>query len=126
MLRRKVLVVAALLALAPYAPARAAQDNAALAPSSSWHLDYGDVRCRLARSFGEGEDRVLLAFDQFSPGDTFMLTLAGTKVGRIVDSRAHTIQFGPLNPDKRESSPQQGQIAEFGACPHLLATQAPG
>ncbi len=54
-----------------------AQDVLRLKPSTKWFLDYAEDSCRLARKFGEGDQRVTLFFDQFEPGDWFQVTLGG-------------------------------------------------
>jgi TonB family protein len=60
----------------PLAKARA-QEPAALKPSSNWNVDYGEQNCRLARTFGKGEDRHAIFFEQWAPGNSFGFTAAG-------------------------------------------------
>lgn len=48
-----------------------------LKPSSPWNADFGEEKCRLTRLFGEGENRHMLIFEQYWPGERPAMTLAG-------------------------------------------------
>ena len=84
----------AALAAAGAQGAAAAEPATVLPASSSWHLDYAEQSCRLARTFGEGEGRSVVFFTQHGPGDSFELTLAGEPLDRFSPNVA--IQFGPI------------------------------
>ncbi|MBU7579844.1 MAG: TonB family protein [Porphyrobacter sp.] len=99
-MRRTLLALAALSAAVP---AHAAP--VVLTPSGQWNVDFADEKCRLIRTFGEGEDRHLLAFQQYWPARKFGMTIAGSGLEGFV-SRAKTdlrlfethepIRYGPF------------------------------
>lgn len=68
-----------------------------VAPSSKWVVEYADDSCRLSRSFGIGDDQVILVMDQYEPGDTFSLIFAGKRIvpRRQVSPMTALIRFGP-------------------------------
>lgn len=112
---RLLLASAAFLGLLQ--PSAALADNIVLQPSSSWHLDYGEDKCRLARSFGEGENRVMLLLDQHQPSDTFTWTAAGPPVTTFASGRKFTAQFGPamsLREIEPSSSTFSGELEGHG------------
>ena len=67
-----------------------------LKPSSAWHVDYADDRCRLARQFGEGESQVVALLDRYGPDDFFRMTLTGKPMKTGVEKAEATVQFGPV------------------------------
>lgn len=89
------LIAAAVVATA--APAHAG-DMLRLAPSSKWHVNYADDSCRLARSFGTGDDQVVLVLDRFRPGPIVHMTLTGRPMTVHSDMRRITLRFGPDDP----------------------------
>jgi TonB family protein len=98
----------------------AAAEEIRLAPSAdgNWVLNYGDDRCRLARYFGEGEQRSLLLLEQFAPGMSVALTAAGPPLRRIVRGNQVRVRFGPST---REAPPFDPPEAEFeGVGPALF------
>ena len=72
----------------------AGTEGVILAPSSDWHVDYADEKCRLARSFGEGENRHVLFLDQSQPSARFQLTLAGPAFKDFTEIGIINLQFG--------------------------------
>jgi hypothetical protein len=56
-----------LLAAAPQSPR--------LEPSSNWVLEYADDSCRLQRTFGEGDNRVVLLFESSAPRQMSMVAV---------------------------------------------------
>lgn len=80
----------------------AAEEPLRLPPSSTWHLDYAEDSCRLARRFGEGDRSILLAMDRFEPGDQFRLTLIGRPLRRARAGRDATLRFGPAELEQSE------------------------
>ncbi len=84
-----------------------------LEPSSPWQVNYSDDSCRLARIFGEGEERSVFIIDRYEPGDAFYLVVAG----KLIEARgnvASRFEFGPgglVRDDERQS----GELGEFGA-----------
>lgn len=74
-----------------------------LKPSGSWHVDYAEKRCRLARSFGKDEQKVTALFDKYGPGAGFRLTLAGAPMRvKSADGDAW-LQFGPTEEKQKVS-----------------------
>lgn len=53
------------------------EDALQLAPSSDWNLNYADDSCRIARSFGEGDKKVIFYIEKYEPGDVFAMLAAG-------------------------------------------------
>lgn len=84
-----------------------------IAPSSPWNLDFGETKCRLARVFGEGEDRHLLFFEQYWPGKYVGMTAAGPSFGRFA-SRARTHLNFAESDEPRQTEPFTGTVGEFG------------
>ncbi len=106
-------------------PVAAAEETRVLAPSTRWQLDYGEVRCRLARVFGEGDDEIALMFDQFYPSDRFTMTMAGNRVRRLGSSGMVKMRFGPGETESREVTPQRAEFPEFGRA-LIFSRLAPG
>ena len=44
-----------------------------LQPTSQWIVDYAENSCRMVRSFGEGDSKVILLLESQSPGDMDMV-----------------------------------------------------
>lgn len=66
-----------------------------LVPTSKWHLDYAEERCRLAREFGDGNSKVTVFFDKYGPGESFRLVIAGDAVKTDVPQDDIMVRFGP-------------------------------
>lgn len=66
-----------------------------LEPSSQWQIDYGTERCRLARTFGEGDDQTIFWIEQIGPSSSFTWLLAGEAVDYLRSNRNIRAQFGP-------------------------------
>lgn len=96
--------VLAFASLAPLAcvfasPVQAADDAApvVLEPSSPWNVDFGEDKCRLARTFGEEGNSHVLFFEQDAPGATFGFTAAGPHFEQF-DTSNVTTHFGEYPP----------------------------
>ena len=74
-----------------------------LAPSSVWVVNYADDSCSLGRSFGEGDRKITLFFEQFEPGDSFTLMFVGKALGDLRDRPMITVRFGP-NEEQEEAA----------------------
>lgn len=75
----------------------AAEDKAVvLPPVTKWNVDYGDEKCRLARIFGEGENRTLLSIEQHGPAKTFSMSIAGQPMAAASRAKALDLRFGTL------------------------------
>ena len=106
--------VASLVILAlnmPSLASAAAPAPLILKPTSAWHVDYADERCRLARQFGEGKQTVFLMMDRFAPTDSFRLTISGQPVKTFVLKGDADIQFGP-NEQKQQIAFLKGNVGE--------------
>lgn len=65
-----------------------------LAASSQWLVNYAEDSCRMARTFGEGEQRVVLIADRYEPGDLMRLSFYGKPARAGADGDVR-IRFGP-------------------------------
>ncbi len=65
-----------------------------LQSTSQWVVDFKEDSCQLRRVFGEGDNRTLIAFSRYAPGDQFRLVLAGAPIKTLSRGRL-TLQFGP-------------------------------
>lgn len=88
------------LAMQP-APSPAADAITTLAPSSKWNVHYADDYCRLARSFGTGDESITLLIDRFAPSSVFRLNLVGPPMKRSAPDGTATIRFGPDLPEQK-------------------------
>ena len=84
-----------------------------LQPSSQWNVDFGKTNCRLARFFGEGEGRHVLFMQQYQPGSTFGLTVAGPGLKRFQSLRRTSLQFYTAQ-DANQTEPFKGDVNGFG------------
>lgn len=91
----------------------AADAGTVLTPSSEWHLDYAEEKCRLARTFGEGENRHILYIDQAAPSERFDLTAAGPAFKNFPASGAIDLQFGEAI-NQRNYRAKKGNFKSFG------------
>ena len=95
--------------------ASAKQDPAPLQPSSSWNLNYAEKNCRLMRTFGEGDDKVVFAIEQALPGDHFSVIVAGRPLRSVYlkpTPEDVQIQFGPFE-DASDATAVEGDLGEF-------------
>jgi TonB family protein len=93
---RTLLTAATLLCLAPTSATAQPREVRRLKSTSQWQVDYADESCQLARTFGEGKQKVVLILYQLAPGDWFKLTLVGSslKPAKFGSPKAR-MQFGP-------------------------------
>ncbi|MEM6856884.1 MAG: energy transducer TonB [Pseudomonadota bacterium] len=99
------------LVCAPTAPLRA--ETKVLSPSGQWNVNFGETNCRLARYFGEGEDRHILFFEQYRPSASLGMTLAGASLKRF-RSRARTFVQVNDAQEPLKTEPYKGDVAEIG------------
>ena len=105
---RKLVIVALVAALIwpiTRAQARSAR-HLQLQPASAWVLDYAEESCRLAREFGEKDDRVTLMLSQFAPGDRFSVMLTGgvIRVSNPENLKRGKLRFGPNEAESNASA----------------------
>lgn len=110
-MRRTILAFAALPIAILAAPAEAKVVE--VAPSSPWNVDFGANKCRLARFFGEGENRHLLFFEQYWPGETFGMTAAGPSFKRYRTGQRTDLSFFAAQ-QPFETKPFSGTVGEYG------------
>ena len=84
-----------------------------IAPSSPWNIDFGRTKCRLARIFGEGENRHILFFEQYWPGRYAGMTVAGPSYSRFSTRVRIDLAFA-AGREPVESKPFTGTVGEFG------------
>lgn len=69
------------------------QSAPSLAPGSKWSVDFGKDKCRVVRFFGPEAQRHVLIMEQYWPGDTFGLIVAGTAFDGMKRGTANTVSF---------------------------------
>jgi hypothetical protein len=98
---RKFVAAIAILATASPAIAQSGKEPLVLKPSSAWHVDYADDRCRLARQFGEGDQQVYAFFDRYGPTEYFRLIVAGKPIRTSSEKGEASVQFGPSEKEQQ-------------------------
>ena len=93
-------------------PAPAAAEPVILAPSTPWTLDYATDHCRLARTFGEGEQKVALLIDRAGPMPVYRFTVAGAPM-RSRDRASWPLRLRP-DGDPMEQGAFKGELGDFG------------
>jgi hypothetical protein len=113
---RESMLVIAVATIAFAVPARA-QDALRLKPASPWSLDYAEDNCRLIRTFGEGDDQVIVGLTSYEPGGRFFLSAVGnpTKTFRSPDTVRATL-------DDVEGSRVRYLQANFDGRPGVIIT----
>jgi len=94
-------------------PAQADAGPVVLSPSSPWNVDFAPNKCRLARLFGEGEDRHFLFFEQYTPSSSAGLTVAGPALERF-RSRARTSLTFFEGQERLRTEPFTGELEQVG------------
>lgn len=107
-MRRAIL---ALAALTTAFPAQAAP--VVVQPSSPWNVDFAEDKCRLTRTFGEGDQRHFLAFQQYWPAREVGLTVAGPALDRFRSLARTEVRFFEEQQPMR-TSPFTGSVEGFG------------
>ena len=74
----------------------AAKEPIRLAPSSKWNVHYGNDSCHMARSFGEGDQKVVLVANRYQPGDPLRLSFTGKPAYTSRSEGTVQIRFGPV------------------------------
>lgn len=90
-MRRACLAVLVAASLATQ-PAWAAEPFV-LKSGGPWNVDFAAESCRLARVFGEGENKHYLAFTQYWPGEATGLTIAGPAFKRFRSLAGTDLRF---------------------------------
>ncbi|MGB7373453.1 energy transducer TonB [Pontixanthobacter sp.] len=79
-------------------------------PSSNWNLNYADDSCRIARKFGEGDQKVVLYIEKYEPGDVFTMVAAGAPLKTRRDYAF--VQFG-ANEAEQKYTVTLGNLGEI-------------
>lgn len=110
------LLVSVLTASAIFTPVPAAgQDDGprTFAPSSQWHLDMAEHKCRIARTFGEEAKPTVFYLEQFNPWSSADWAVAGDAVAEFSQSREIRFRFAPGG-DEGEIEPRHRELGGFG------------
>jgi TonB family protein len=91
-----------------------AQEPVVLKPSSDWNLDYGETRCRIMRTFGEGDQKTAFYFEQFAPSQYLSWLVAGPLVKRLSGLRHTKVTMGSAGQPFVLDSPFALTFGEFG------------
>ncbi len=94
-LKASIGAVAVASLLAPPAIAKDAPEPIRLKPSSKWHVEFADDSCRLARFFGDGDQKTLFYIERYEPGDRFSMVAAGEPFKRWTRRSEVMVRFGP-------------------------------
>lgn len=95
---RNLIMLTALLAGLCAVPVSAEKQT--LSPTSAWNLDYGEYRCALKRTFGDGEETAVLHLEQTGLGNFYNVLVAGP-MNRRARGEEITIRFGSEAPMER-------------------------
>ena len=85
-----------------------------LEPTTYWNVDFGDEKCRLARAFGEGDDRHLLFIEQGGPSAGFGFMAIGPSFEKFRRPDRIEVRFGEFEPIK-DRTPMLGETKGVGA-----------
>jgi hypothetical protein len=101
------------LLILPAAPALARE--LVLEPTSKWYLNYDDDSCRMTRTFGEGDDKVMLLLDWVEPTSKMKVSVIGQPFGHLPnDFFPISLNFGPNLPKAKPASALATSIGTDG------------
>jgi hypothetical protein len=98
---RSIFVLLAALALPGVGTAK---EPLRLQPSSKWNVHYAEDSCRMARSFGEGDQKVVLMVDRYQPGDALRLSFIGKPAHTRLNEASCGSASDPPKPSRRCNS----------------------
>jgi hypothetical protein len=90
-MRQLCIALALSTAMVCHGPVEA--ETVVLKPTSKWHVDFGEERCRLARTFSDGRDDHLLYFEQNYPSNAAGVTVGGRSFARFKDRAETEVQI---------------------------------
>jgi hypothetical protein len=93
MIMRAVLLCGVVLGLC--VPGAAQAEEVVLQPSSKWVLDYHTDKCRIGRTFREGNAEAVLFLEQLTPSNSFSWTVGGSELSKLQYGKDIAVQFGP-------------------------------
>lgn len=94
-MRKTKVLIAWTAAFAPVPLQAEEPEVLVLQPSGSWQLDYAETRCRLARTFGRGDELTAFWIEQTGPGSSFRWLMAGGAAKKLGLRRGIEVRFGP-------------------------------
>ena len=94
---RAIFVLLAALALPGVGTAK---EPLRLKPSSKWNVHYAEDSCRMGRSFGEGDQKVVLMIDRYQPGDAQRLSFIGKPAYTRMNEGLVRLRFGPAETEQ--------------------------
>lgn len=114
---KRAIAAFACLAILPWTVPADAQEALRLQPAGDWGLEYAADSCRLYRTFGEGEQQVILGLTAYEPRGMVFLSAVGqlTRIARRVDTVKVSL-------DEVEDYQVRYLQADFGGTPGLLIT----
>lgn len=98
MVRRGVWIAALIGMLSSNAVAAKDPETETLTRSGKWVVDYGRDACHIYAEFGTGNAQVVARFTRYAPNDTFVLTLAGKRLGTSAVHDVVKVDFGLAPP----------------------------
>lgn len=103
----------ALALLAGFQNAPLGAEPMVLRPAGPWNLDVDEGRCRLNRLFGEEANQHLLAFEQYAPGTTAGMFVAGPALKPFYSGKPIELRLFAGQPPLL-SAPFTGTVEAFG------------
>ena len=94
-------------------PASAQDAPTVLAPSSNWHLDMAEHKCRLLRMFGPEDARTAFYLEQWEPSRAATWAVAGPVVDTYRIGEKANYAFGPGG-DEGEIEVRDIELGDFG------------
>lgn len=89
-------------------------EEVVLEPSSSWVLDYHPDRCRLIRTFGEGNNKHLFQLEQSRPSSVLPWLVAGPFIRKLPVKRDVEARFEPGFGKMEVRKSSEMTLGEFG------------
>lgn len=81
----------------------AAKEPLRLKPSSKWNIHYADDSCRMGRSFGAGDEKIVLIADRYQPGGDLRLSFVGKPTHTRLNEGYVEVKFGPAEAEQKVS-----------------------
>ncbi len=91
-----------------------AKEPVVLTPSSNWHIDFAAEKCRMVRTFGEGDNRHAIIFEQHSPNASFGLTVAGPSFDYFKSRKSTALRFNSRQ-KAWQGKPFKGDLGDLGS-----------
>ncbi len=110
----RLLVISAVFVSFAIAAPTLAKDAATplvLKPATPWQSVWDDDSCRMARIFGEGDDKIAFYLERYEPGDRFFLMAAGSPLAAGRNAQA-VFMFGP-NGKEKEGDGENGTFGSY-------------